>query len=149
DGPRAFIQPVDVFLHLKDFAAVAANAFEDAVPVQEAVVVNTDLRVFFFVERAVDVNLHGASPDVTQATPSPAGEKVGVCQPSVGFSNSRRPSTMRTMRSASAAISVLCVTITIVSPSSRFKSCKSFTISAPVPASRLPVGSSARRTWGR
>ena len=41
----------------EDFAAVAAQAFEDAVAVQQAVVVDADLGVFLRNELAADVDL--------------------------------------------------------------------------------------------
>ena len=45
----------------EDLAAVAADALEDAVAVEQAVVVDADLGVFLLVQFAVDVNFqaHG------------------------------------------------------------------------------------------
>jgi len=41
------------------FAGIYADAFKDAVAVEEPVVVNTDLRVGLVVELAVDVDARG------------------------------------------------------------------------------------------
>src|SRR6516165_6678350 len=56
DGARALIQSVDVFLEPEDLAVVNADAFEDAVAVEEAMVVDADLGVVLVVELAVDVD---------------------------------------------------------------------------------------------
>src|SRR5262249_15147215 len=63
--------------------------------------------------------------------------------------SSTRPSTMWSRRGMRRASSGLCVTTSIVMPRSRFSSKKSSWISSPVWLSRLPVGSSARRSSGR
>ena len=52
-----FVQPVDVLVEAEDLAAVDADAFEDAVAVEQAVVVDADLGVFLRNELAVDVDL--------------------------------------------------------------------------------------------
>ena len=57
DGLGRIPQPVEVGLQAEDLAAVAADALEDAVAVEQAVVVDADLGVFFVVELAVDVDL--------------------------------------------------------------------------------------------
>ncbi len=50
-------KPVQMLLQAKDAAAVAAEAFEHAVAVEQAVIVDADLGVFLVVKPAVDVNL--------------------------------------------------------------------------------------------
>ena len=45
DGLRAVVEPVDVLVEAKDLAVVDADAFEDAVAVEQAVVVDADLGV--------------------------------------------------------------------------------------------------------
>src|SRR5439155_23518078 len=61
---------------------------------------------------------------------------------------SRRPSCIRITRAAWAAISVSWVIRITVWPPSAESALSSDMISSPVAESRLPVGSSARRTWG-
>ena len=54
-----FVQPLDVLLEPEDLAAVAAQAFEHAVAVEQAVIVDADLGVFLRDELAGDVDLSG------------------------------------------------------------------------------------------
>src|SRR5437773_11271901 len=56
DRLRAVEEPLQVPLELEDPAVVGPDAFEDAVPVQEAVVEHADLRLGLRVELAVDVD---------------------------------------------------------------------------------------------
>src|SRR5262245_52271203 len=66
---------------------------------------------------------------------------------SVWVSDSMRPSRRRITRRAFAAMSSSCVTMMIVLPA-RFMPRSMCRISPLVRVSRLPVGSSARTTWG-
>src|SRR5262249_5383278 len=154
DSAGALEQAVHVGPEPEDLAGVNADALEDAVAVEQSVVVDADLGVGLVVDLAVDVDLgcHAASPDVKahgrlpwayRGPPTHAGNGLRGVAPSM------RPSTMRTTRSVSATMSRLCVTMMIVSPSLRFKSRSRAMIWPPVAASRLPVGSSARRMRGR
>ena len=59
DGLGGIPQPVEVGLEAKDLAAVAADALEDPVPVEQAVVEDADLGVFLLVQFTVDVNFQG------------------------------------------------------------------------------------------
>src|SRR5262249_17191710 len=63
DGASALVEPGDVLFQLERLARVDADAFEDAVAVEQAVIVDADLGVRFIEELAVDVDLgtgHGA-----------------------------------------------------------------------------------------
>ena len=51
------VQPVEVLLEPEDLAAVAAQALEHAVAVEQAVVVDADLGVFLVEQLAADVDL--------------------------------------------------------------------------------------------
>src|SRR5207302_9645819 len=55
-GAGAVVQPLDVLAEPKDLAAVDADALEDAVAVEEAVVVDADLGVGLVEKLAVDVD---------------------------------------------------------------------------------------------
>jgi hypothetical protein len=57
NGPRGFVQAVDVLPKPKDFSGVAAHAFEHPVAVEQPVVVDADFGVFFIVKSAIDVDL--------------------------------------------------------------------------------------------
>ena len=59
DGLGRVPQPVEVLGQAEDLAAVAADALEHAVAVEQAVVVDADLGVFLVVELAVDVDFQG------------------------------------------------------------------------------------------
>ena len=59
DGESAFVQPFDVLTQEEHFAAVDADAFEDAVAVEKAVIKNADDSLFLRDEGPVDVHLHG------------------------------------------------------------------------------------------
>ena len=56
DGLGRVPEPIEVGLHAEDLAAVAADALEHAVAVQQTVVVDADLGVLFGVELAVDID---------------------------------------------------------------------------------------------
>jgi hypothetical protein len=45
-----------MLVYAEDLAVVDANAFEDAVAIEKAVVINADLGIRFVVELAVDVD---------------------------------------------------------------------------------------------
>ena len=57
DGLGRVPEPIEVLVEAEDLAAVAADALEDAVAVEQAVIVDADLGVFFVEELAVDVDL--------------------------------------------------------------------------------------------
>ncbi len=65
------------------------------------------------------------------------------------MSRTRRPSRTSSVRSPYAAANALCVTMTIVTRSARFRSARRSSTSRPLCESRLPVGSSASRSRGR
>src|SRR5439155_14844716 len=64
DVPGALEQALDVFLEAEDLAVVDADALENAVAIEQAVVVDAALGVGFVVILAVDVDLgcHGRDP---------------------------------------------------------------------------------------
>ena len=57
DGLGRIPEPVDMLGQSEDAAAVAAHPLEHAVAVEQTVIVDADLGVFFVVELAVDVDL--------------------------------------------------------------------------------------------
>ena len=67
DVPGALVEPVDVLAEAEDLAVVNADAFEDAVAVEQAVIVDADLGVGFVVELAVDVDLGSCPMAFTRA----------------------------------------------------------------------------------
>src|SRR5882762_10476333 len=64
DGLRGMEEPVEVSLEFEDPTVVGANALEDAIPIQEAMIEDADLRLRLRVELAVDVNaqFHPGAP---------------------------------------------------------------------------------------
>ncbi len=59
DGLGRLPEAVEVGLHAEHLAAIAANALEYAIAIEQAVVVDADLGVFLAVELAVDKDLKG------------------------------------------------------------------------------------------
>src|SRR5881227_1501744 len=83
EGIRSYagrvVQAVDVLREAEDAAGIGTDAFEDAVAVEQAVVVDADLGVGLVVELAADVDLQ-AHPGVSStfgraaAAPAPAAK---------------------------------------------------------------------------
>ena len=57
NGIRTLVKAVDVVFKQEDSAGVNPDSLEDAITVQQTVIVNADCRLFFGYKRAVDVNL--------------------------------------------------------------------------------------------
>src|SRR5262249_45773261 len=138
DMPGALEEPVEMLLEAEDLAGIDTDALKDAVAIEQTVIVHADSGIVLVVQLAVD-------PDARHGRSLQSSARRGEW---CGDGASTRPAVRRTTRSVPCAISRLCVTITIVSPSWRFKSCMRPMICLPVSSSRFPVGSSARRTRG-
>ena len=86
---RGIVQAVQVPVQPEDPAVVGADALEDSVPIEVAVVVDRDLRLFLGNERAVDIRdqtHRGSSYDCASALRAPTATRA---RPSAAPINSR------------------------------------------------------------